>query len=894
MHTDAKKKAKRTLTNQAKKDLIMVGIIVLLFALFSVIADGFFSVRTVTNIIKQVAAIGIFAYGMLFIMLTGGIDLASGSSIALAGAVGALVMQALGGGGTASSSSNTMIMMPGMQLAAAEPASTVPPVLVFLAGFGATILTACIIQAISGAVVGLLGVNAFITTLAMQYMARGFALTIMKADRVLVANKYYNWFGQKTLFKYIPASLILVVIAFVIAYLVLNRTKFGRRTYAVGGNPVAARATGINVQKHIMLVYILSGVFLGFSAMIVVGRASSAQPYAGQGFEFSVITAAILGGTSLAGGEGNLKSTTLGIIAYGVITTGLSMFSVTPFFDYLVKGGLILGAVLLNMLDFDIIKKNRENRKKVEANNAAAAAAAKEEEETISTAAGEGHLLEFKNISKLFPGVVALDNVSMTVRPGTVHALCGENGAGKSTLMKVLSGVYQKDGGKILIDGKEAEIKSPIDSRKKGISVIYQELSVVPELNVYQNMFLGKEILSKVRPFIDRHLMAKKAKELLREFDLDININRRIGAYTVGQQQMIEIAKAVGSNSWILVMDEPTSAITENDKKNLFKIIEGLKKKGISIIYISHRMQEIMDIADDVTVLRDGQYVGSLPISEVDEQKLIRMMIGRELNDVYTREKNELGEVVLEVKNLYRRGVFEPISFTVREGEVLGFSGLIGAGRTEIMRCIFGLDKADGGEIWVRGKKINVRSPKDAVDAGIVLVSEDRRREGIIPLMSVRENTALPSLDNLSKGGWINTKAERELGDKWVKELGVKTPTLEQKIGNLSGGNQQKVCVGKWLARSPEVIIMDEPTRGIDIGAKAEIHKIIANLTAQEHKAVIMISSEMPEIMGASDRIMVLYKGTMMGELAADETLTQEKIMTLASGIELTEDQKAG
>lgn len=883
------------MTNRAKKDLIMVGIILLLFALFSVIADGFFSVRTVTNIIKQVAAIGICAYGMTFIMLTGGIDLAGGSTVALAGAVGALVMQALAGGESTAGGTGTMIMMPGMQLPTQEATSTVSPLIVFIAGFAATMLTACIIQAISGMVIGLLGVNAFITTLAMQYMARGFALTIMKADRVLVSNEYYNWFGKETLFEYVPASFILLLISFVIAYLILNRTKFGRRNYAVGGNPVAARAMGINVQKHIMLVYILSGIFLGFAAIIIVGRASSAQPYAGQGFEFSVITATILGGCSLSGGEGNLKSTTLGILAYGIITTGLSMFSVTPFFDYLIKGALILGAVLLNKIDFDIIKKNRENHRHVQKSAIAAEASAQTVEAgTIQAAQGEGHLLEFKNISKLFPGVVALDNVSMKVRPGTVHALCGENGAGKSTLMKVLSGVYQKDGGKILIDGKEAEIKSPIDSRKKGIAVIYQELSVVPELNVYQNMFLGKEILAKIRPFIDRHLMAKKAQELLREFDLDININRRIGAYTVGQQQMIEIAKAVGSNSWLLVMDEPTSAITENDKKNLFKIIEGLKKKGISIIYISHRMQEIVEIADDVTVLRDGQYVGSLPIEEVDEQKLIRMMIGRELSDVYNRERNELGEVVLEVKNLYRNGVFAPISFTVREGEVLGFSGLIGAGRTEVMRCLFGLDKADGGEIWVRGKKINIRSPKDAVDAGIVLISEDRRREGIIPLMSVCENMALPSLDKLSKGGWINTKEERALGDKWVKELGVKTPTLDQSIGNLSGGNQQKVCVGKWLARSPQVIIMDEPTRGIDIGAKAEIHKIIADLTARERKAVILISSEMAEIMGASDRIMVLYKGELMAELPADETLTQEKIMTAASGITLEDVPKAG
>jgi len=864
MRTETPAKKRRALTGQNKKDLILVGIIVLLFGMFSIIANGFFDLNTVMNIIKQVAAIGIAAYGMTFIMLTGGIDLAGGSSLALVGAVAALAMQGLEGAGASD-------------------------FMVFLVGILVTILSSCLIQAVSGLIVGFLGVNAFITTLAMQYIARGLAMTLMNSDRVLVGNKIYSFFGQKNLFSIrMPASLILVAVMFVIAHLVLTKTKFGRRVYAIGGNPVAAGASGINVKSQTFWVYVISGFFIAMATMINVGRARSAQPYAGTGFEFSVITAAVLGGCSLSGGVGNMRSTTLGIVALGIITTGLSMFSVTPFFDYLIKGALILGAVLLNMIDFDARRSARGAAASVREQGDGARDAYVPEER------GASHVLEFKHISKAFPGVVALDDVNMVVKPGTVHALCGENGAGKSTLVKILSGVYAKDKGELLIDGKQAAIRSPMDSKRLGISVIYQELSTVPELNVYQNMFLGKEILSRVPPFINRKRMNREAVRLLRQLNLELNINRRIGAYTVGQQQMIEIAKAVGSNAWMLVMDEPTSAITESDKKNLFRIIGELKKKGISIIYITHRMQEIMEIADEVTVLRDGSHVATLPIDEVDEKKLIKLMIGRELSDIYNREKNELGEVVLEVKNLYRRGVFEPISFTVREREVLGFSGLIGAGRTEIMRCLFGLDKADGGEIWVRGKKISVRSPKDAVDAGIVLISEDRRREGIIPLMSVRENMALPSLDNLSTGGWINLKEEAGLGDKWVKELDVKTPSLEQKIANLSGGNQQKICVGKWLARSPQVIIMDEPTRGIDIGAKAEIHRIISHLTAEEHKAVIMISSEMAEIMGASDRIIVLYKGTLMAELPADENLTQEIIMTAASGIPLEEERKAG
>jgi ribose transport system ATP-binding protein len=854
---------RRALTAQNKKDLILVGIIVLLFAVFSIIANGFFDLYTVMNIIKQSAAIGIAAYGMTFIMLTGGIDLAAGSSLALVGAVAALVMKSVQGSG-------------GSEIS------------VFLSGFMGTVLAACLVQAVSGFIIGFLGVNAFIATLAMSYMARGLAMTLMRSDRVLVSNSIYTFFGQKSLFSFrMPASFLLIIVMFFIAHLLLSRTKFGRRTYAIGGNPVAAEASGINVKLQTFWVYVLSGLFIAMATMINIGRARSAQPYAGTGFEFSVITAAVLGGCSLTGGVGNIRSTTLGIIALGIITTGLNMFSVTPFFDYLIKGGLILGAVLLNKINFNVGTGVKSSVYSAHRRGTASKEVFDTEQRGVS------HTLEFRHITKAFPGVVALDDVSLTVAPGTVHAICGENGAGKSTLVKILSGVYTKDEGELLIDGKQAIIRSPIDSKKMGIAVIYQELSTVPELNVYQNMFLGKEILTRIRPFINRKRMNREAAKLLKQQNLELNINRRIGDYTVGQQQMVEIAKAVGANAWLLVMDEPTSAITETDKENLFRIIKELKNRGISIIYITHRMQEIMQIADEVTVLRDGSHIATLPIAGVDEKKLIKMMIGREVSDIYNRDKNELGEVVLEVRNLYRRGVFEPISFIVREREVLGFSGLIGAGRTEIMRCLFGLDKADGGEVLVRGNLQNIRSAKDTVNAGIVLISEDRRREGIIPLMTVRENCALPSLDSISNAGWVNQRREKDIAITAVESLDIKTPSIEQLITNLSGGNQQKVCVGKWLAMSPQVIIMDEPTRGIDIGAKEQIHKTIAELT-RKNMAVILISSEMQEIIGASDRIMVLYKGKLMAEFPVNAQLTQEIIMTAASGIDTYQSIRAG
>lgn len=478
----------------------------------------------------------------------------------------------------------------------------------------------------------------------------------------------------------------------------------------------------------------------------------------------------------------------------------------------------------------------------------------------------------------------ALDDVSLTIKRGTIHALCGENGAGKSTLMKILSGVYTKDEGEILINGVPAQIRSPADSERIGISVIYQELANIPELNVSQNVNLGKELSNGARILLDTKRMEQKTRSLLDRFQLQVGVRQKIDQLTVGQQQMVEIAKAFGSNAWIVVMDEPTSAITEADKENLFKIIRELKENNIAVVYISHRMSEIFEIADEITILRDGRQVIAGPVSEFDENKVIRHMVGRELNDIFTREKGAPGEEVLRVENLSRKGAFEPISFSVHAGEVLGFSGLMGAGRTEIMRCIFGLDRPDSGAIYLGGKKLEIRCPLDAIKAGIAMVSEDRRREGIIPHMTVRENTTLAALPWISRFGWIDAKKDLSITEEYIDSLNVKTPSTEQLIMNLSGGNQQKVCLAKWLNRSPKVVILDEPTRGIDVGAKAEIHRLIDRLTKQGI-AVIMISSELPEIIGACDRIVVLYEGRMMKEYPSGSRVTQEQIMKSAAGL---------
>ncbi|WP_303791112.1 ATP-binding cassette domain-containing protein [Anaerotruncus colihominis] len=854
----AKKGKKRgaAMNGETFRYMTIAAMIAVLFVLFSFVSKGFLSFNTVMNLFRQAASNALAAIAMTMIMLTGGIDLSVGSVVAFSGAAGALAMQAAGG--------STLFAG--------------------IAGIAATVAAATGFGLINGYAAGYLKIAPFIVTLATMSLARGLTLTVTHSSRVIVDNSLYNFVSQTDLFGKIPVSLLLVAAAYIAAYLLLTRTAFGRRTYAIGGNPVASRASGIDVEKHTLCVYIAAGVFIALSTIVIVGRARSAQPMAGVGMEFNVITAVVIGGTSLMGGQGNLKGTLLGVVLTSVIFTGLSMLDLSPFVNYMVQGSLILLAVLGNRIVAAKAQKSALRHAAGQSGGAELQRGKKTRGLDEILAANEQDVLELRHIVKVFPGVRALDDVSLTIKRGTIHALCGENGAGKSTLMKILSGVYTKDEGEILINGAPAQIRSPADSERIGISVIYQELANIPELNVSQNVNLGKELSNSTRVLLDIKRMEQKTRSLLDRFQLQVGVRQKIDQLTVGQQQMIEIAKAFGSNAWIVVMDEPTSAITEADKENLFKIIRELKENNIAVVYISHRMSEIFEIADEITILRDGRQVITGPVSEFDENKVIRHMVGRELNDIFTREKGAPGEEVLRVENLSRKGAFEPISFSVRAGEVLGFSGLMGAGRTEIMRCIFGLDRPDSGAIYLSGQKLEIRCPLDAIKAGIAMVSEDRRREGIIPHMTVRENTTLAALPWISRFGWIDTKKDLSIAQEYIDSLNVKTPSTEQLIMNLSGGNQQKVCLAKWLNRNPKVVILDEPTRGIDVGAKAEIHRLIDRLTKQGI-AVIMISSELPEIIGACDRIVVLYEGRMMKEYLSDSRVTQEQIMKSAAGL---------
>ncbi len=489
-------------------------------------------------------------------------------------------------------------------------------------------------------------------------------------------------------------------------------------------------------------------------------------------------------------------------------------------------------------------------------------------------------LVRMEGIQKYFPGVHALNNCNFELKKGEVHALVGENGAGKSTLMKVLTGLYQRDGGTIKYKGREVEIRSPKEAQDLGIGIIHQELNMLPHLTVAENIFIGRE--HKIGPFIDSKRTNSEAKKLLDSLNLNINPETRIQDLTVAKQQMVEIAKALSFKSEVLIMDEPTAALTDSEIENLFKFIAQLKAQGVGIVYISHRLEELIKITDRITTMRDGQYVNTVMTADVTIPQIIQMMVGRV---IYEEPKThsmvpENAPVSLEVKNLNSSQV-KNVSFQLKKGEILGIAGLMGAGRTETARLIFGADPITGGEIYVEGKKVDIKSPSDAVNNGIGYLSEDRKRYGLALGLSVRDNSVLSSLKKFSKLSVVNDKRVENETKNYVKKINIKTPSTAQLVKNLSGGNQQKVVLSKWLIKNCSILIFDEPTRGIDVGAKSEIYKLMNDLV-HEGKSIIMISSEMPELLRMSDRVAVMCEGRLTGTLNIEDA-TQERIMTLAT-----------
>ena len=496
-------------------------------------------------------------------------------------------------------------------------------------------------------------------------------------------------------------------------------------------------------------------------------------------------------------------------------------------------------------------------------------------------------ILSVKNITKIYPGVVALDDVSIDIEKGELMAICGENGAGKSTLLKILAGAINKSSGTIYFQGEEVEINNPHDAKNFGISIIYQELNLNPNLNIAENILLGQEPASY--GFLNRKKLYSKAKATCDKLKIDYNLRTKVGRLSIAQMQMVEIAKALSWNAKMIVMDEPTASLTTAEIDALFTTIEMLKAQGVTIIYISHRLEEIFQIADRVTVLRDGKLIKISKIDEIDKYDLVKQMVGRELSAV-KHVYQERGDLVLEVNNLTSGEIIKDISFKAYKNEILGFSGLVGAGRTELMRAIFGADSYDSGEIIMHGKKLDIKSIRGAIKNGIALMPEDRKSAGLVLSLDVRKNITLTNIKTVIRTFFISKKAESKVAGSYKKALNIKTPSIYQKTKNLSGGNQQKVVLAKWLFAKPQVLIFDEPTRGIDVGAKAEIYELMKNLLA-EGICVIVISSDLPEILQICDRIIVMHKGRVTAEIMGKEA-SQEQILSYSTGIRVNKGER--
>lgn len=495
----------------------------------------------------------------------------------------------------------------------------------------------------------------------------------------------------------------------------------------------------------------------------------------------------------------------------------------------------------------------------------------------------QDYILEVEGICKSFPGVAALQNVGFKVRRGTVHSLMGENGAGKSTMMKILLGVYSRDSGKITFDGREVSYKGPRDALNDGLAMIHQELSTVQELTVYENIFLGKEICYKGTWIKNENAMRTQASQLFQRLGIDINPDAKMKTLSVAKQQLCEIAKAISYNAKLIIMDEPTSAITETEVAHLLQIIRKLKSEQVSIIYITHKMDEVFEISDDISVFRDGQYIGTKTAKDMTTNELIQMMVGRTITNIFPKEEVQIGDVYLKVDGLSCDGIFKNVSFDVHKGEIFGFAGLMGAGRTEVVETLFGVRKKSSGKIFINGAEVEIRSPRDAIQHGLCLLTEDRKQSGCFLPLSVRLNTVAASLSKHSNGPFIRRKMMDQSAERMKSLLSIKTPGINVPISSLSGGNQQKVLLGRWLLTDPDILIFDEPTRGIDVGSKSEIHKLLTQL-AQQGKCVIIVSSELPEVMGMSDRILVMSEGKEIGIIERKD-FSQEKIMRYATGI---------
>jgi ribose transport system ATP-binding protein len=820
-------------------------VLLLLLALFAAFAPGFATFYNLNDALRDLAILGILAIGETFVVVGGGIDLSVGSVLLIGGIV-----------------SDDLIRLAGL-----SPFIAVPVALA----------VGCIVGTINGLVITRLRISAFIVTLATLYIVRGIGLSLYRQDvhnlqAAVISDEDFLVIGQGDIFG-IPIAFIVFAVLLAIGSLVLRRTRFGLHLYALGGNELAARLTRIRVGRIQLSTYVIAGFCSALAGIILASRLQTGAPEAGLGEEFDVIAAVIIGGASLFGGRGTLTGTLLGAAFITVLAKGQTLIGVPANYQSFTRGIVILLAVGLDVLSQRGIRAPARLPRAPAAVPAAAPAVA----EADPLPQGPGRVvLQAVQLHKAFVEIRAIDGVDFEVTAGEVHAIVGENGAGKSTLIKMLSGVLSPDEGEILIDGTPVVLRDVAGAQDHGIAVIYQERAVVAELSVAQNIMLGHEPTRLLPGLIDRSALRQRAERIWALLDRPAPLDATVRGLGASIQQVVDIARALAFDARVVIMDEPTAALTQHETQRLFEIIRALKRRGTAVVYISHDLEEIFQIADRVTVLRDGKVVRTRPVAAATRADLIRLMIGRDIDESARHAAGAAAGEAFSVRGLSRGTALLDISFSVRAGEIVGIAGLVGSGRTELLRAIFGADPIDAGEMTLAAAPYMPRSPIDAIKAGVGFVPEDRRLEGLVAGFTVSENISLPNYGLVSDGGlWLDFSREESLARRMVGQLRIEPPLPRWRTSHLSGGNQQKVVLAKWLVKRPKLLLVDEPTHGVDVGAREEIYRVIGDL-AHAGAGVIIVSSYLPEVLRISDRILVMREGRIALEIdraAASEEL---------------------
>jgi ribose transport system ATP-binding protein len=832
-------------------------VLVALIGVFAFGAPGFATGYNLNDTLRDLSILGILAIGETFVLIGGGIDLSVGSALLIAGIV-----------------VDDLIRLEGLDMLIAVPIA---------------LAIGCVAGVVNGLLISRLRISAFIVTLAMLYVIRGVGLSLYSHDvkdlsGAVIDDDQFLILGQGDIFG-IPVSFLIFAVLLIAGTLILRRTRFGLYLYAVGGSELAARLTRINVMRVQVSTYVIAGFCSALAGVILASRLQTGAPEAGLGEEFDVIAAVIIGGASLFGGRGTLIGTLLGAAFITVLAKGQTLIGIPSNYQSFTRGIVILVAVGLDVLSQVGSRSMRSPRwARIIAPAAPATEAPISETFPISAAERSGvPVLQAVGLQKMFLEIHAVDGVDFDVEAGEVHAIVGENGAGKSTLIKMLSGVLTPDSGEIRVDGYPVTLHSVAVAQDRGIAVIYQERAVVPELSVAQNIMLGHEPTRGPLRLIDRRALRRRAEQVWALLGTPAAVEAPVRELAPSVQQVVDVARALAFEARVVIMDEPTAALTKQETQRLFEIIRGLKRRGAAVIYISHDLEEIFEITDRVTVLRDGKLVRTLPVAEVTRQSVILMMIGRNIDERARPPASGEASEVLSVTALRRGADLDGVSLTVRTGEIVGVAGLVGSGRTELLRAIFGADCVDAGEMRLDGERYAPKSPIDAIKAGVAFVPEDRKREGLVTGFTISENLSLPNYDMVSAARiWLDGAREGRLARRMITELRIDPPVPRWPSNHLSGGNQQKVVLAKWLAKRPKLLLIDEPTHGVDVGAREEIYRVINDL-AKSGTAVIVVSSYLPEVLRISDRIVVMRDGRIALEVERAEA-SEEVLLNAATG----------